>query len=91
MSTEPRVNLSDIPPSGWQPDWVLAIDGSYQEESIEDGYPGAEIGYIAIAAVLMNVAKIKELDLRRPVRACLKSLNPSLREAILGKNALKIR
>ena len=62
-----RVSLSDISPSKWQPDWVLAIDGSYQEESIEDGYPGAEIGYIAIAAVLMNVAKIKELDLRRPV------------------------
>ena len=33
---------------------------------IKDGYPGAEIGYIAIAAVLMNVAKIKELDFKRP-------------------------
>lgn len=62
-----RANLSDIPPSKWQPDWVLAIDGSHQEESIKDGYPGAEVGYIAIAAVLMNVAKIKELDFQRPV------------------------
>ena len=51
----------------WQPDWVLAIDGSHQEELIKDGYPGAEVGYIAIAAVLMNVAKIKELDFKRPV------------------------
>ena len=66
-STLTRVDLQDIPPSGWQPDWVLAIDGSHQEELIKDGYPGAEVGYIAIAAVLMNVAKIKELDFQRPV------------------------
>ena len=66
-STLTRVNLSDISPSKWQPDWVLAIDGSHQEELIKDGYPGAEVGYIAIAAVLMNVAKIKELDFQRPV------------------------
>lgn len=63
----PKMDLSEISLSGWQPHWVLAIDGSYQEESIEDGYPGAEVGYIAIAAVLMNVAKIQELDFRRPV------------------------
>ena len=63
----PTVKISDIPPSEWQPDWVLAVDGSHQEEPVENGYPGAEIAYVTIAAVLMDIAKIKELDLQRPV------------------------
>lgn len=62
----PTIKLSDISPSEWKPNWVLAIDGSHQEEPIKEGFPGAEIGYVAIAAVLMNIAKIKELDHQRP-------------------------
>ena len=62
----PTVNLSDIRPSEWQPGLVLAIDGSYQEVTVENGYPGAEIGYITIAAVLMDITKIKELNSQRP-------------------------
>ena len=62
----PTVNFSDIRPSKWQPNWVLAVDGSHQEEPVENGYPGAEIGYVAVATVLMDVAKIKELDSQRP-------------------------
>lgn len=61
------VKTTDIPPSQWQPELVLAIDGSHQEVPVENGYPGAEIGYITVAAVLMDVAKIKELDLQRTV------------------------
>ena len=60
------VKISDISPSEWQPNFVLAVDGSYQEESIKNGYPGAEIGYVTVAAVLMDVGKIKELDSQRP-------------------------
>ncbi len=63
----PTVKISDIHPSRWQPNLVLAVDGSHQEEPVENGYPGAEIGYVTIAAVLMNVEKIKELDFQRPV------------------------
>ena len=51
----------------WQPEWVLAVDGSHQEEPVRNGYPGAEIGYVTIAAVLMDIAKIKELDSQRPI------------------------
>ena len=65
-TTLPTVKISDIPPSEWQPDLVLAVDGSHQEEPMENGFPGAEIAYITVAAVLMDVAKIKELDLQRP-------------------------
>ena len=63
----PTVKTANITPSLWQPELVLAIDGSHQEVPVENGYPGAEIGYITVAAVLMDVAKVKELDLQRTV------------------------
>lgn len=50
----------------WQPELVLAIDGSHQPVLVEKGYPGAEIGYVTVASVLMDVAKIRELDKQRP-------------------------
>ena len=61
--TLPTMETSGITPSEWQPNLVLAIDGSHQEEPVENGYPGAEVGYVTVAAVLMNVAQIKKLDL----------------------------
>ena len=64
--TLPTMEISEIIPSEWQPNLVLAIDGSHQEEPVENGYPGAEVGYVTVAAVLMNVSQIKKLDLHRP-------------------------
>ena len=66
-TTLPTVKTINILPSQWQPDLVLAIDGSHQEVPVENGYPGAEVGYVTVAAVLMDVAKIKELDDQRTV------------------------
>ncbi|MBW8010487.1 MAG: hypothetical protein FVQ83_04480 [Chloroflexi bacterium] len=63
----PTIPASDILPSQWQPELVLAIDGSHQEKNIENGYPGAEVSYVTVASVLMDVAKIKQLDENRPV------------------------
>jgi hypothetical protein len=63
----PKVKIPDICPSDWQPEWVLAVDGSHQEEPVKNGYPGAEVGYVTIAAVLMDIARIKELDSKRPI------------------------
>jgi hypothetical protein len=60
--------LADVEPSGWQPSWILAIDGSCLSHSVQNGYPGAEVGYITISAVLINAAKQRELDKERPVR-----------------------
>ena len=66
-TTLPIIKTSEIPVSEWEPKFVIAIDGSYQRTPVETGYPGAEVGYVTTAAVLMNMAKIRELDSYRPV------------------------
>lgn len=62
-----QINAIDVKPTQWQPEMVLAIDGSHQEQNVENGYPGAEVGYVTIASVLMDIAKIRQLDENRPV------------------------
>ena len=52
-----------VEPSEYQPDMVLAIDGSYQAVKIENGFPGAEIGYVTVASVLILLEKIRELEM----------------------------
>lgn len=59
--------LVDVSPSGWRPDWVLAVDGSYAPVTIENGFPGAETAYLTVASVLLDVKKITTLDRRRPM------------------------
>ncbi|MCY3551809.1 MAG: DNA double-strand break repair nuclease NurA [Candidatus Poribacteria bacterium] len=66
-TTPPMIRTSEIPTSEWHPKCVIAIDGSHQETFVENGYPGAEVGYVTTAAVVMDIAKIKELDSHRPV------------------------
>lgn len=51
-----RVNLS----SDFTPDYVIAIDGSYQPAKVENGFPGAEFGYITISAVLIIEKAVRE-------------------------------
>lgn len=57
----------DLDSTGWLPEWVMAVDGSYLPITIENGFPGAEAAYVTVASVLINVAKIRELDKSRPV------------------------
>ena len=66
-TTLPMIKTSEIPVSEWDPKFVIAIDGSHQRTPVETGYPGAEVGYVTTAAVLMKIAKIRELDSHRPV------------------------
>lgn len=54
------VKKSDLEKSNWQPDMVLAIDGSFHDHKIENGFPGAECGYITIASVLIMLDKVRE-------------------------------
>ncbi|MDZ7705760.1 MAG: DNA double-strand break repair nuclease NurA [Trueperaceae bacterium] len=61
------IKLEELDNTDWQPDWVLAIDGSHHEVSIKNGYPGAEASYVTVASVLIDVAKIRELDQQRPI------------------------
>jgi hypothetical protein len=61
------VSQTDLRPSGWMPDFALAIDGSMSEVPVINGYPSAQVGYVTVASVLLDVAKMKQLDARRPV------------------------
>ncbi|MCK5306749.1 MAG: DNA double-strand break repair nuclease NurA [Candidatus Omnitrophica bacterium] len=46
--------------SDFIPDYVIAIDGSYQPAKAENGFPGAEFGYITISAVLIVEKSVRE-------------------------------
>lgn len=48
------------------PDLVVAIDGSKAEVQVQNGYPGAEVGYLTVASVLINLKEIDRLDDQRP-------------------------
>ncbi len=53
---------SDLTESALQPDLVLAIDGSNLAAKAENGFPGAEFGYITVASVLIDLKLISELE-----------------------------
>ncbi len=55
------VSKTTLTKSDWMPDMVLAIDGSYHATKIENGFPGAEIGYVTVASVIIMLEKINEL------------------------------
>lgn len=55
------LNKSDLPDSTFIPDYIIAIDGSYQPAKAENGYPGAEFGYITISAVLIIEKDVRNL------------------------------
>lgn len=42
-------------------DYVVAIDGSNIAVNPEKGYPGAEIGYLTVTAVLLDMGKIRKV------------------------------
>jgi hypothetical protein len=48
--------------SNIQPDLILAIDGSNLVGHPEKGFPGAEYGYVTIAAVLIDLKLISQLE-----------------------------
>lgn len=45
-----------------QPDLILSIDGSYMESPVKKGFPQANIGYIVVASVLLDMTKIKSIE-----------------------------
>jgi hypothetical protein len=53
---------SNLVESSLQPDLVLAIDGGLQTVKAENGFPGAEFGYITVASVLLKLKKMNELE-----------------------------
>jgi hypothetical protein len=49
------------------PSFVVAIDGSYAEVPVKNGYPGAHVGYVTVASVLLNLTDLAALDEERPI------------------------
>jgi len=49
------------------PRFILAIDGSYAEVAVKNGYPGAKVGYCTAASVLLDLDLVRRLDAERPV------------------------
>jgi hypothetical protein len=48
------------------PEFTVAIDGSYAEVDVRNGYPGAKVGYCSVASVLVNLRAVDRLDESRP-------------------------
>lgn len=49
------------------PDYAFAIDGSHAEVDIRNGYPGAKVGYVTVASVLLDLKRVDDLDQNRPI------------------------
>jgi hypothetical protein len=49
------------------PRFVVAVDGSYTEVPVKTGYPGAKVGYVTVASVLMDLSLVERLDSDRPI------------------------
>ena len=83
--------VADVQPSQYVPDFIIAIDGSCLPVSVENGFPGAEMGCITVASVLLDLAKMRELDKQRPAdpRKVRETRNTSSLESIVpGANVV---
>lgn len=52
--------VRELPPGPIQPDLVLAFDGG-EVVKAENGFPEAELGYITVASVLIDLKKVNEM------------------------------
>ena len=52
------IDKNELTESDFQPDMVLAIDGSSLAAKAENGFPGAEFGYITVSSVLIDLNKV---------------------------------
>ena len=73
------------------PQIILAIDGGYHAAPVESGYPGAEIGYLTAASVLLFVDKLKQSNedgIVNPVKYRAASQTGSIDLALPGRGVL---
>ncbi|MGH1336037.1 MAG: DNA double-strand break repair nuclease NurA [Aureispira sp.] len=59
---EEVVFTTDLKESNWRPDLIIAIDGDYSKQIINNGFPGAEVGYITVSTVMILMDKLKALE-----------------------------
>jgi hypothetical protein len=60
--SEQTLSPADLESSTWQPKLLIAIDGDYSKSIVENGYPGAEIGYVTVSTVVILLDKVRELE-----------------------------
>jgi len=73
------------------PELILAVDGGYHVTPVKNGYPGAEIGYITIAAVLILLDKLREIaadDIINPVEYRKTQKRSSIDTALPGRGVI---
>ena len=76
---------------GRKPDLILAVDGGRQPVEVQNGYPGAEIGYITVAAVLILLDKLREVaaeDIINPVEYRKTQKKASIDTALPGRGVI---
>jgi len=56
------ISKNDLTQSDYIADLILAIDGSNLTAKAENGFPGAEFGYITVSSVLIDLKKVKSLE-----------------------------
>lgn len=74
-----------------RPDLILAIDGGYAPAEVNTGYPGAEIGYVTVAAVLILLDKLREVsaaDIIDPVEHRRTQRRSSIDTALPGRGVI---
>jgi hypothetical protein len=59
---EKTIHANELDLSSWQPKLLIAIDGDYSKSIVENGYPGAEIGYITVSTVVILLDKVRVLE-----------------------------
>jgi hypothetical protein len=59
--------IANVRPSGWLPDWILAVDGSFHQTQVENGYPGAEVCYLVSVPKPSFCAATRQLKPSREV------------------------
>ena len=77
--------------SACRPDLILAIDGGCLPVDVKTGYPGAEIGYITVAAVLILLDKLREVaasDIIDPVQHRRTQRRSSIETPLPGRGVI---
>ena len=85
------ITARTIESHGRRPDLLLAIDGGYMSVEVDTGYPGAEIGYVTIAAVLILMDKLTDVaksEIINPVEHRKTQKRSSIDTAIPGRGVV---
>lgn len=56
------IDKDSLNAEGPYPEFVIAIDGSHLAAKVENGFPGAEIGYVTISSVLIDLNKLDSFE-----------------------------